>query len=56
VTRQTSVQNINLHLKAIHAEGELAPGAPIKSYLIVRSEGSRRAVSPIVMVAAPASD
>lgn len=27
---QTSVPNINLHLKAIYAEGELATGATIK--------------------------
>jgi hypothetical protein len=47
---QTSVPNINLHLKAIYADGELAETATIKSYLIVRSEGprqvSRRAQTP----------
>ena len=39
---QTSVPNINLHLKAIYSEGELPEGATIKSCLIVRSEGARR--------------
>jgi len=39
---QTSVPNINLHLKAIYAEGELSEGATIKSYLMVRTEGVRQ--------------
>ncbi len=39
---QTSVPNINLHLKALYAEGELTEAATIKDYLIVRSEGRRR--------------
>lgn len=38
---QTSVPNINIHLKAIYAEGELADSATIKPYLTVRTEGSR---------------
>jgi hypothetical protein len=38
---QTSVPNINLHLKAIFEEGELTEAATIKNYLIVRSEGNR---------------
>ena len=38
---QTTVANINLHLKAVYAEGELAEAATIKSGLIVRSEGGR---------------
>lgn len=38
---QTSVPNINTHLKAIFAEGELAEEATIKNYLIVRTEGNR---------------
>jgi hypothetical protein len=45
---QTSVPNINLHLKAIYAEEELAEAATIKNYLIVRSEG-RRQVSRAVL-------
>lgn len=39
---QTTVANINIHLKAIYAEGELRQEATIKSYLIVRQEGSRQ--------------
>ena len=39
---QTSVPNVNLHLKAIYAEGELMEAATIKPYLIVRFEGSRQ--------------
>ena len=34
---QTSVPNINIHLKAIYAEGELIDSATIKSYLTVRA-------------------
>ena len=36
---QSSVPNINLHLKGLYAEGELTEEATIKSYLIVRSGG-----------------
>jgi len=39
---QTTVANINIHLKAIYAEGELRQEATIKSYLIVRQEGARQ--------------
>ena len=39
---QTSVPNVNIHLTAIYAEGELDAAATIKSYLIVRSEGPRQ--------------
>lgn len=45
---QTSVPNINLHLKAIYAEGELAEQATLKSYLIVRSEGARQVTRPVL--------
>lgn len=38
---QTTVQNINLHIKNVLSEGELT-GGTIKDYLIVRSEGHRR--------------
>jgi len=38
---QTSVPNINIHLKHIFEEGELDPKATIKDYLIVRLEGNR---------------
>lgn len=39
---QTSVPNVNTHLAAIYDEGELEQAATIKSYLIVRQEGSRQ--------------
>lgn len=39
---QTSVPNVNQHLKAIYEEGELLPEATIKKYLIVRAEGQRQ--------------
>jgi hypothetical protein len=38
---QTSVPNVNIHLKATYEEREQEEGATIKSYLIVRSEGAR---------------
>ncbi len=38
---QTTVPNINMHLKNIFDEGELHPEATIKDFLIVRLEGSR---------------
>ena len=38
---QTTVPNINAHLKAIYEEGELGEGATVKPYLIVRQEGTR---------------
>ena len=39
---QTSVPNINMHLRNIFAEGELLPEATIKDSLIVQQEGSRK--------------
>ncbi|MDQ7838147.1 MAG: virulence RhuM family protein [Thermodesulfobacteriota bacterium] len=39
---QTTVPNVNIHLKNIYAEGELAEESTIKEYLIVRQEGSRQ--------------
>jgi hypothetical protein len=36
-----TVPNVNQHLKSIYEEGELQPGATIKRYLIVQTEGSR---------------
>lgn len=38
---QTTVPNINMHLKKIFEEGELDPAATIKNSLIVRLEGNR---------------
>lgn len=51
---QTSVPNINLHLKAIYAEGELAEGATIKPYLIVRTEGARQVSREVLHYSLPA--
>lgn len=39
---QASVPNISTHLKAVHAEGEVADHATIKSYLIVQDETGGR--------------
>jgi len=39
---QTSVPNINIHLKNIYEEGELDETATVKEYLIVRREGTRQ--------------
>jgi hypothetical protein len=39
---QTSVPNVNIHLAAVYADGELGQEATVKSYLIVRQEGSRQ--------------
>lgn len=38
---QTTVPNINLHLKSIYEEGELEAKATIKDFLIVQKEGVR---------------
>lgn len=38
---ETSVQNVNLHIKEILADGELSVGPTIKESLIVRLEGKR---------------
>ena len=39
---QTTVANINIHLKNIYSEGELSTGATIKENLIVQNEGARQ--------------
>ncbi len=39
---QTSVPNINMHLKSIFEEGELEEKATIKDFLIVQKEGTRK--------------
>jgi hypothetical protein len=44
---QTTVPNINLHIKNILSEGELAEGTTIKDYLIVRQEGGRQVQRPV---------
>lgn len=38
---QTSVPNINMHIKNIFDEGELSPEATIQDFLTVRKEGNR---------------
>jgi len=44
---QTTVPNINLHIRNILAESELTEAATIKDYLIVRSEGDRQVQRPV---------
>ncbi len=39
---QTTIPNINIHLKNIYDEDELTEEATVKDYLIVRSEGARQ--------------
>jgi hypothetical protein len=39
---QTTIPNINIHIKNIYDEGELSEEATIKDYLIVQNEGSRQ--------------
>ncbi len=39
---QTTVPNINIHLKTIYEDGELVEAATVKDYLIVRQEGVRQ--------------
>lgn len=51
---QTSVANINTHLKAVYVERELTPQATIKSYLIVRQEGPRQVSRTVLHYSLPA--
>jgi hypothetical protein len=44
---QSSVPNINIHIRNLLAEGELAAEATIKESLIVRSEGKRTVKRPV---------
>ena len=39
---QTTVPNINIHIKNIYEDGELLDTATVKDYLIVQTEGSRQ--------------
>ena len=39
---QTSVPNINMHIKNIYKDGELIPEATIKKFLTVQTEGNRQ--------------
>jgi hypothetical protein len=38
---QTTIPNINIHIKNVYEEGELEEGATIKEFLIVQKEGLR---------------
>jgi hypothetical protein len=51
---EVTVPNINMHLKAIYADGELSEPATIKSYLIVRMEGGRQVSRPVLHYNLPA--
>ncbi|MHB8095981.1 MAG: virulence RhuM family protein [Candidatus Aminicenantales bacterium] len=44
---QTSVPNINIHIRNILADRELSDEATIKEYLIVRLEGARQVTRPV---------
>ena len=37
----TTIQNINMHIKNVYKEGELDENRTIKDFLIVRNEGHR---------------
>ena len=51
---QTTVANINIHLKAIYAEGELTEAATIKRHLIVGTEGARQVSREVMHYNLPA--
>lgn len=44
---QTTVPNINVHIKNIYKESELQEEGTIKEFLIVRKEGSRNVRRPV---------
>ncbi|MFS8383025.1 hydroxyacid dehydrogenase [Xanthomonas campestris] len=44
---QTSIPNINIHIRNVLAEGELQAGATIKDDLMVRTEGTRQVRRPL---------
>ena len=51
---QTTVPNVNIHMKSIYEEGEQNEQATIKSYLIVRSEGPRQVTRQVLHYSLPA--
>lgn len=51
---QTTVPNINAHLRALARDAEIDPAATIKPYLIVRSEGGRTTSRTVLHYALPA--
>lgn len=50
-----SVAAVNQHIKRIYADGELEPGATIKKYLTVQTEGARQVEREIEHCNLPAS-
>jgi len=48
---QTTISNINLHLKNIFEEGKLQEDATIKDFLIVQNEGNRKVLPTLMSVA-----
>lgn len=50
---QTSVPNISLHVKAIFEDKELSEDATVKSYLMVRQEGTRQVKRPVLHYSLP---
>lgn len=44
---QTSIPNVNIHIKNVLDEGELQPGATIKEDLIVRLEDTWQVKRPV---------
>lgn len=44
---QTTVPNINMHLKNVFEDGELDTSATIKDFLIIRREGNREVTRSI---------
>jgi hypothetical protein len=45
---QTTIPNVNLHLRNIFEEGESVEAATIKEFLIVRAEGARRVTREVL--------
>jgi len=39
---QTSIPNVNMHIRNVFEEGELQEAATVKEFLIVRQEGRRQ--------------
>src|SRR3989338_7742045 len=50
---QTTIANINIHIKSIYTEVELRPDATIKENLIVRKEGSRNVKRSVMFYCLP---
>lgn len=51
---QATVPTVNEHLKGLAAEGEIGPGATIRSFRMVRSEGGREVAREIEHYSLPA--